>query len=145
MSASKLIISVTEATVIHPVADTNCLPEGKAEEWDWKEVKDTRRYCATFRRGRRDTHSIQLSVFEHYSAAILSKWKTSSAGKRKDTPEYCTCPRPRCSTGCQIVRRKSICPTLPVCKSWNYCKYEWAFLCMRKMKNKLGRWHIHTK
>jgi hypothetical protein len=32
VAMSKLIISVTEATVIHPVADTNCLPEGKAEE-----------------------------------------------------------------------------------------------------------------
>ncbi len=142
VAMSKLIISVTEATVIHSVADPNCLPEGKTEEWDWKEVKETRRYCAT---SWRDTHSIELSVLEHYSTAILSKWKTISAGKRKDTLEYCACPRPRCSTGCQIVRRKSICPTLPVCKSWNYCKYEWAFLCMRKMKNKLGRWHIQTE
>ncbi len=83
VAMSKLIITVREAIVIHPIAVTSCLPESKAKEWDWKEAKETRRYCAA---SQRDTHSIELSVFEHYSAAILSKWKASSAGKRKDTP-----------------------------------------------------------
>jgi hypothetical protein len=77
---SKLIISVTEATLIHPVTDTNCLPEGKAEEWDWKEVKETRRYCATY---RRHTHSIELSVFEHYSTAIFQNAKQALLGREK--------------------------------------------------------------